>query len=410
MSQAPLTPGPFAYKNFRCLWSSSLCAYGAMWIQAATLSWLAYDITGSATMVGAILAVRVIPLLSLAPISGVAADRYDRRKILQSAQWLSAGSVFLFGVLLAFDMVQTWMLFAFTIILGAGNVIDRPSRHSTVFEVVPREIVPKAVAFNVMGNSSMRVLGPAIAGLLIAAIGAAGNFFIQGALYLASGLLAYLVVFPPKKIKETKVSAWSELKEGLRYVAGDRTTRMLMSITAIQYFLLVPIFNTLFPVYAKDIYKVGPEGLGLMFTFVGVGGVIGAATASMLMRFDRIGRIQTGALLVYCTALVGLALSPSFYLALAMCALAGAAEMVNSVNNQTMLQMSAPPEMRGRVISLIQLNPALIASGSLIAGALGDFLGAPGACLAVSVAGASIIIAMLLASPFLRSLRLSQYR
>lgn len=381
-----------------------------MWIQAATLSWLAYDITGSSTMVGAILAVRVIPLLSLAPLSGVAADRYDRRRLLQSAQWLSAGSVFVFGVLLAFGLVQTWMLFAFTIILGAGNVIDRPSRHSTVFDVVPREIVPKAVAYNVMGNSSMRVLGPAIAGFLIAAIGAAGNFFIQGALYLASGLLAYLVIFPPKKPKETTISAWGELMEGFRYVARDRTTRMLMSITAIQYFLLVPVFNTLFPVYAKDIFKVGPEGLGLMFTFVGVGGVIGAATAGALMRYDRIGLIQTGAMLVYCAALVGIAFSPGFYVALAMCALAGAAEMVNSVNNQTMLQMSAPPEMRGRVVSLIQLNPALIASGSLIAGTLGDVIGAPGACIAVSAVSAFLILAMLFASPFLRSMRLSRYR
>jgi MFS family permease len=381
-----------------------------MWIQAATLSWLAYDITGSSTMVGAILAVRVIPLLSLAPLSGVAADRYDRRLLLQSAQWLSAGSVFAFGALLAFGLLQTWMLFAFTIILGAGNVIDRPSRHSTVFDVVPREIVPKAVAYNVMGNSFMRILGPAIAGFLIAGVGATGNFFIQGALYLASGLLVYLVIFPPKKPRETGVSAWGELMEGFRYVARDRTTRMLMSITAIQYFLLVPVFNTLFPVYAKDIFKVGPQGLGLMFTFVGVGGVIGAATAGALMRYDRIGLIQTGAMLVYCAALVGIAFGPGFYFALAMCALAGAAEMVNSVNNQTMLQMSAPPEMRGRVVSLIQLNPALIASGSLIAGTLGDVIGAPGACIAVSAVSACLILSMLFASPFLRSMRLSRYR
>ncbi len=401
---------PFSFPNYRWLWGSSLCAYCSMWIQAATISWLAYDITGSATVVGAILAVRVIPLLSLAPLSGVAADRYDRRKLLQYAQWLSAATVLLFGLLLAFDRVSTWMLFAFTIILGAGNVIDRPSRHSTVFDMVPREIVPKAVALNIMGNSSMRVLGPAIAGFLIAAIGAAGNFFIQGALYLASGLLAYLVVFPPKKPASGRVSAWSELKEGLRYVAGDRTTRLLMTITSIQYFLLVPVFNTLFPVYAKDIYKVGPEGLGLMFTMVGVGGVIGAGTASALMRFDRIGLIQTGALLVYCAALVGLAISPGFYIALVMCSLAGAAEMVNSVNNQTMLQLSAPAEMRGRVVSLIQLNPALIASGSLLAGSLGDWIGAPGASIAVSALSAALILALLAASPALRSLRLSQHR
>ena len=135
-----------------------------------------------------------------------------------------------------------------------------------------------------------------------------------------------------------------------------------------------------------------------------------SGTASALMRFDRIGLIQTGAMLVYCAALVGLALSPSYYLALAMCSLAGAAEMVNSVNNQTMLQMSAPADMRGRVVSLIQLNPALIALGSLVAGSLGDGVGAPGACVTVASLSAALILGLLMASPHLRSLRLSQYR
>ena len=273
-----------------------------MWVQAATLSWIAYDITGSAALVGAILAVRIIPLVSLIPFSGVAADRYNRRSIIQLAQWLSAGSAFLFGTLLALGLVSTWMLFAFVILMGAGHVIDRPARHSTVFEVVPREIVPKAVAFNVMGNSSMRVLGPAVAGFLIAAIGAAGNFFIQGLLYLASGALVYLVAFKPPAPKQQQSSAWGEMAAGLRYVAGDRTTRLLMTITTLQYLLLVPVFNTLFPVYAKDIFKVGPEGLGLMFTMIGVGGVSGSIIANYLMRHDRIGLIQTGSILVYCGA------------------------------------------------------------------------------------------------------------
>jgi MFS family permease len=381
-----------------------------MWVQAATLSWIAYDITGSAALVGAILAVRIIPLVSLIPFSGVAADRYNRRSIIQLAQWLSAGSAFLFGTLLALGLVSTWMLFAFVILMGAGHVIDRPARHSTVFEVVPREIVPKAVAFNVMGNSSMRVLGPAVAGFLIAAIGAAGNFFIQGLLYLASGALVYLVAFKPPAPKQQQSSAWGEMAAGLRYVAGDRTTRLLMTITTLQYLLLVPVFNTLFPVYAKDIFKVGPEGLGLMFTMIGVGGVSGSIIANYLMRHDRIGLIQTGSILVYCGALTGIALSPNFYTALAGCVVAGAAEMVNSVNNQTMLQLSAPQEMRGRVVSLIQLNPALIALGSLIAGGFGEWLGAPGACIAVSILSAVLILALVATSPFLRGLRLSSYR
>jgi len=309
-----------------------------------------------------------------------------------------------------FDLVSTWMLFAFTIVLGAGHVMDRPARHATVFEVVPREIVPRAVAYNIMGNSSMRVAGPALAGLLIAAVGAAGNFFIQGALCVASGLLVYLVVFPARKVAQKKTSAWGELAEGLRYVVRDRTTRLLMIITTLQYFLLVPVLSTLFPVYAKDIFQVGPQGLGLMFTMVGVGGVMGGAAASVLARYDRIGWIQAGALLAYSVALAGLALSPTFYAALAMCMLAGAAEMLNSANNQTMLQLSAPPEMRGRVVSLIQLNPALIAMGSLLTGALGEWIGAPGACLVVSLACVVLLVVLLAGSPHLRAMRMSQYR
>ena len=203
--------------------------------------------------------------------------------------------------------------------------------------MVPREIVPKAVAFNVMGNSSMRVLGPAIAGYLIAALGAAGNFFIQGLLYLGSGLLVFLVPFKKPEPKALKASAWGELAAGLRYISGNQTMRLLMSITTLQYLLLVPVFNTLFPVYAKDIFKVGPEGLGLMFTMIGVGGVSGSMIANYLMRYDRVGVIQTGSILAYAAALTGIALAPSFYLALAGCVVAGAAEMINSVNNQTML-------------------------------------------------------------------------
>jgi predicted MFS family arabinose efflux permease len=275
---------------------------------------------------------------------------------------------------------------------------------------VPREIAPRAVTLHIVTNSSMRVVGPAVAGFVIAAVGIAGSFFLQGVLYLAAGLLVYLVVFPARRPTEGRASAWSEMKAGLRYVSSDPTTRLLMTIAAFQYFLLVPIFNTLFPVFAKDVFAAGPQGLGLMFTMVGAGGVVGGLTAGALMRLDRIGFIQAGAMLFFCAALAALALSTTFVAALVACAACGAAEMIVSVNNQTLLQMSAPPDMRGRVISLIQLNPALIAAGSFISGPLGDGLGARGAVAVSASACAIVVIALLVRSARFRELRLSRYR
>ncbi len=399
-----------SYPGFRWLWASSLCAYMSMWIQGASISWLVYELTGSATLVGAVAGVRIIPLLGLAPLSGVAADRYDRRKLLQGSQWFAACTVLAFGMALALDWVGIWMLFAFSLLTSMANVIDRPARHSTVFELVPREIAPQAVTLNIIGNSSMRILGPAIAGFLIAGVGIAGNFFIQGLLYLASGLLVLWVAFPTRKAPARRESAWKDMKQGLRYAATDPTTRLLMSIAGIQYFLLVPIFNTLFPVYAKDVFGVGPQGLGLMFTLVGAGGVLGGLVAGMLMRLDRIGWIQTGAMLVFSAALACLALSPTYSLGLVACTVCGAAEMVVSTNNQTMMQMSAPAEMRGRVISLIQLNPALIAAGSFVSGPMGDWLGARGATALAAVVGTTAVLALVARSRRLRQLTLSRYK
>jgi MFS family permease len=401
---------PLSYPSFRWLWLSSVCAYMAMWIQGASVSWLAYEISGSAALVGVVTGLRIIPLLGLAPLSGVAADRYDRRKLLQGSQWLAAATVVSLAAAIALDAMAVWMLFALAVLTGAANVLDRPSRHSSVFELVPREIAPRAVTLHIVTNSSMRVVGPAIAGVLIAGIGIAGSFFFQGLLYVAAGLLAFMVVFPVRKVPAKRSSALSEMKAGLSYVMSDATTRVLMGIAAIQFFMLVPLFNTLFPVFAKDIFNVGPQGLGLMFTMVGAGGVVGGLLAGALMRFDRIGIIQAAAMLVFCAGLAALAASSSFTTALAACALCGAAEMVVSVNNQTMMQMSAPAEMRGRVIALIQLNPALIAAGSFVSGPLGDVLGAPGAIVLSASLCAVVVVVLMATSPRLRALRLSTYR
>ena len=248
------------------MWTASLLSWWSQWIQHAALGWAVYEITGSGTLLGAVMGARAIPMVLLTPVSGMAADRYDRRRLMQASQGVAAAVSLAFGAALALEIISTWMLFAFTVAMGASNVMDRPARFTTAFELVPREIAVKAVALNTIGFSLARVLGPAVAGYMIAAVGGAGSFFLQGILYAASGFMVLLVAFPKRAHPPAQRSAFADMLEGLRFAASSPRTRVLLAVGLLPFFLLIPVFGTLYPIYAKDEFGVGPAGLGLLLT------------------------------------------------------------------------------------------------------------------------------------------------
>ena len=190
-----------------------------------------YEVSGSGALLGAVMGARAIPMFLLAPLSGVAAERWDRRRLLQGSQILAAAVSLAFGAALALGAVSVWMLFAFTMLMGAANVIDRPARLAAAFELVARADAVKAVAMNTLGFSMMRIVGPAIAGFLIASLGAAGSFFIQGVLYAASGAMVLMVVFPARRAPPEGRSALAQLLEGLRYAASEPRTATTLANT-----------------------------------------------------------------------------------------------------------------------------------------------------------------------------------
>jgi MFS family permease len=382
-----------------------MLSWSSQWIQHAALGWVVYEITGSGALLGAVMGARAIPMILLAPVSGMAADRYDRRRLMQGAQALSAAVSFAFGAALALEIVSVWMLFVFTMVMGACNVIDRPARFTTAFELVPREIAMKAVALNTIGFSAARVVGPMIAGYLIATVGGAGSFFLQGLLYAASGVMVLMVAFPRRAPAPQRPSAFREIAEGLRFAVTNPRTRILMAIGALPFFLLIPVFGTLYPIYAKDVFAVGPTGLGLMLTAVGVGGTLGGFIANALAHAERQGRIQAMWVVVMAAAIIGVALSPSLPVVIAFSVIGGAAEMAHASSNMAMLQMSAPEEMRGRISSLLMLNPAFISLGAFIAGPLSDALGPRHASIALAAAAIVAAAALYVSSPVLRTLR-----
>lgn len=400
-----MTSSPLAYREFRTLWSGSLLSWWSQWIQHAALGWVVYEITGSGALLGAVMGVRAIPMVLLTPVSGMAADRYDRQRLMQASQGLAAAVSLAFGAALALEIVSLWMLFAFTMLMGASNVMDRPARFSTAFELVPRELAVKAVALNTIGFSLARVLGPAVAGYLIAAFGSAGTFFLQGVLYVASGVMVLMVAFPARAPHKTERSPFGDMAEGLRFALTDPRTRVLLMVGALPFFLMIPVFGTLYPIYAKDEFAAGPTGLGLLLTAVGVGGTLGGFIANALGRAERQGLIQAVWVVVMAASIIGVALSPSLAVAIVFSVIGGAAEMAHASSNMAMLQMGAPEAMRGRISALLMLNPALISMGAFIAGPLSDAVGVRSASVILAGAAIAAVAVLYLLSPVLRELR-----
>lgn len=400
----------FSYPNFRRLLTGSLFTYMAQWMQQASLAWVAYEITGSAGWLGAVFAMRAIPMIGLAPFAGVAADRYDRRSLLLISQFASAVTTFAFGAALALDLVTTGVLCVFTLLMGANAVLDRPARNTMVFEMVPRESAMKAVGVHSMSFSFNRMAGPAVAGYLIALFGAVGNFFIQGFLYLVAMAMAFRLRSPERKPAIQEAGVLAELRTGIDFFFTNRTVRLLIVFGLVPYFMLVLIWSTLLPIYAKDVFHAGPQGFGILLAAVGVGATVGGAMTVAFARFDHQARIQIGAMLVYCASIAALAMSPSLAASLPAAVIGGASEVIFTTSQMTMLQMSAPDSMRGRVSSIIQLFPGFISLGATFCGLVAEVAGARGASGLLAAICGIIVVSLYARSSRLRGLRLSQFR
>ena len=213
-----------------------------------------------------------------------------------------------------------------------------------------------------------------MAGYIIAAVGGAGSFFLQGALYAASGAMVLMVAFPARAERSSSARLRRDgRRPALRGVQPAHPRAARDRLAAV--FPAIPVFGTLYPIYAKDEFAAGPTGLGLLLTAVGVGGTLGGFIANALGRAERQGLLQAVWVVVMAASIIGVALSPTLAVAIAFSVVGGAAEMAHASSNMAMLQIAAPEEMRGRISALLMLNPAFISIGALVAGPLSDAVG-----------------------------------
>jgi MFS family permease len=403
------TFGALRLRDFRLLLIGTTLSNAAQWIQQVTLGWLVYDLTDSGTALGTINLVRSVAALGLAPVAGVAIDRFRRQRLMLATQvWLLAIS-FAMGLLLATGRAGIWSLFVFALLGGAGQAFDMPLRQTATFDLVPRALAPNAVALVQTGWSLMRSIGPAVGGLLILWFGPAGNFFVQATAHVLIAVNVLRIGFPARDAPgRSRAGVLGNLRAGIAYVAGQRATRTFVLMGWLLPLLIIPTFSALPPIYARDVFGGGPETLGFLMSAVGLGGIGGGIFTASLGRFERRGLVQLGALLGTSLALIGFALSPGLGLALPLLAVAGAFEMVYLTTNQTLLQLSIPDEMRGRVTSIVSLNAALSPIGAFVAGVGADLLGPRLVTVILSTVASGVAVLVFARSATVREYRLSQ--
>lgn len=391
------------HRDFRYLWLSTIFMTGAMWIQQLTLGWLVYDMTHSPFLLGAVSGMRALPSLFAAPFAGVLTDRVNRRQLMMTTQTVSFVSTLIMAILVATGAVQLWQVFAFGLIGGLAWTFNNPSRQSLVPTLVPKEDLMNAYALTSMAFQSTAVIGPAIAGFLLAWFGTAGNFFLQSSMYLGVIAMVFIMRIPPVQVRQEQVSVRADMAEGFKYVWSDRVVLGLIIIGLIPSLLSMPV-QSLMPVFAKDVLDVGSEGLGILLGATGAGALIGAFVLASIGNFRYKGMLMLCALMVTGTAVVIFSQSKWLPLSLVILLMQGAGNIgYRSVNN-TMIQAVVPDHLRGRVASIYMLNQSLSPFGSLIAGAMASALGAPAA---LTVMGASMVVLALAAGirmPYMRRL------
>ncbi len=412
MAEAAQTPAATTFaslrlRDFRLLLIGTTLSNAAQWIQQVTLGWLAYDLTSSGTMLGSVNLVRSVATVGLAPVAGVAIDRLPRRRLMVGVNtWLFVLSLSL-GIGLLADRGRLWWLFAFSFLGGLASAIDVPLRQTVVFSLVPRPLAPNAVALVQTGWAVMRSFGPALGGFLILWFGPGGNFLVQALAYVLIAFTIVRIHFPAPSARDRASSRRGGMAEGLRHVVAERSTRTFVLMGWVLPLLVIPNFSALPPIYAKVVFHGGPEILGLLMSAVGVGGVAGGIVAASLDRVERRGVVQLGALLFVSLSLIGFASCRTLVPALLLLACAGFFEMLFLTTNQTLLQLSIPDEMRGRVMGIVALNNGLSPVGAVIAGAASDLVGPRMVTIVLSVIAAAIAVVVFFASPTVREHRMS---
>jgi MFS family permease len=365
------------HRNYRLFFAGQLISLVGTWMQTAAQSWLVYRLSGSAELLGLVAFASQGPVFLLAQIGGAVADRHDRRRILVLTQ---IASMILAGALAALTLsgtVLVWEIFGLAALMGVVNAFDIPTRQAFVVEMVGREDLANAIALNSSMFNAARLLGPAVAGVLVAVVGEGWCFLSNAVSYLAviAGLLAMRL--PAFSKNRVKASMLVQVGQGFAFVHASRPIRAVLLLIGLMSLLGIP-YAVLMPIFADRILGGGPEHLGMLMSASGLGAMLGAMVLASRASLSGIGRSITKAVILFGAMLILFAYSHWFWLSALLLVPVGFFQMTHMASSNTLIQSMVPDAYRGRVMAIYAMMfMGMAPIGALLAGYLAGAVGAP---------------------------------
>jgi MFS family permease len=365
------------YRNYRLFFVGQLISLVGTWMQMVAQSWLVYRLTGSSFLLGSVGFASQIPVFLLAFIGGSVADRYNRHKIVIGTQIASMALAFVLAFLTLTNAIQVWHIFILAALLGVVNAFDMPVRQAFTVELVGKEDLMNAIALNSSLFNGARVLGPAVAGILIAGIGDGWCFFCNGVSYIAVIVGLLMMKMKPRIEQSQPKSSVNNVLEGFRYVRRTRSIRALLILLAIVSIVGMP-YSVFMPIFADKILNGGAKGLGILLGATGLGALAGSLALAAKKGAQGLGKITAYSCAGFAVSLILFSISRVFWLSFFFLIPVGFCFMVTLASTNTLMQITVPDHLRGRVMSLhVMMFMGMAPFGSLIAGAVAEKIGAP---------------------------------
>lgn len=396
------------YRDFRTLSVCQIFGNLGFWMDELSRGWLIYQITDSMVQLGLARGVQFVPLLLFAPFAGTLADRYSRRSLLMFAQGMSTLIFAALAALIFAGVVQPWHVYVAAVGSGLMQSIQQPARSSLVSDTVPSELLTNAIGVSSLIFNGARLIGPALAGAIIAVTDTGGAYAVQ-ALCLFIAAVWAVKLRPLKRSAEhharmLRESYVESILKGWRFAWNHKTVRAgILCTTAVSLFMFP--FTTLLPVFARDILHVGASGQGMLLAAMGGGAVISSIFITLSGHRWTRGKVMLDASLIYGLLVVGLACSPWYWLALVFMLLAGVCHVHANALVHTVVQSYSTPEYRGRSMALFNMSQMLSTAGSMLAGVLASGIGPRGAVAAMGLAGAAGILLLVMLMPAARQIK-----
>lgn len=376
------------HRNFQLFFSGQLISLIGTWMQSVAQSWLVYRLTGSALLLGSVGFASQVPVFLFAPLGGIAADRFNRRYIVIATQIASMLLAFALAALTLLGKIHVWHVFVLASLLGIVNAFDIPGRQSFLVDMVGKEDLMNAIALNSSMFNGARVIGPAIAGILVAKIGEGWCFFANAISYIAViiGLLLMRVHSP---VRALIASPLEHMLEGFRFVNNTAPIRALLLLLGLVSLVGMP-YTVLMPIFADQILHGGARGLGILMGATGVGALLGALTLAFREGVKGLGRWVAWCCVGFGASLIVFSFSRNFWVSVILLLPVGYTMMLQMACSNTLIQVMVPDALRGRVMAVYSMMfMGMAPIGALFGGALAEHLGAP---VTVAIGGCASLL------------------